>query len=133
MVERDYIKRLVQLFLEALEKLVEKTEAEPFMVEQELKSMYMAYFGKPESYFYQTGADGILGFLTEAYAPEERLFRIEMLAELFFRDAVVKTSVCEKRNLLQKSLFLFGYLDAHSDTFSFERRKKMEEISRLLE
>lgn len=124
--------RLVRMFFDALEKLFEKTEVEPLMVEQELKSMYVAYFGKSETYFYETDADNILAFLKSAYPPKELLYRVEMLAELLFRDAIIKTLAYEKTILLGKSVFLLEYLDRYSDTFSFERRRKIAEIRNLM-
>lgn len=132
MIERDYIMRLVRMFFDALEKLFEKAETEPLRVEQELKSMYAAYFGKSESYFYKGDVDDILAFLKSAYPPKELLYRVEMLAELLFRDAIIKTSACEKTDLLGKSVWLFEYLDRYSDTFSFERRRKIAEIRDLI-
>ena len=52
-----------------------------------------------------------------------------MISELIYQDALSKQND-EKRFLLAKSLYLIEYLDKNSDTFSFQRRNRIEEIKR---
>lgn len=51
-----------------------------------------------------------------------------MLSELLCYDASIKSSAKEKKELYRKTLYTMEYLDTHSDTFSFERRRKIGEI-----
>lgn len=131
MLERDYVMRLVRQFLEALENLREKKETDAFEVQEELQQMYQTYIGSSEAFFRQASSEEILSQL-KSYPSLELLYRAEMLAELYFYDGSMKTSVEEKRNLWGKSLSLFEYIDTYSDTFSFERRGKISKIKGLL-
>lgn len=77
-------------------------------------------------------AEYILTDLSQDYEGQEFLTRIDMLSELLYQDALLKEPD-EKKYLLAKALYLKEYLDSHSDTFSFERRNKINEIKKLLE
>ena len=129
MLERDYIMRLIRQFFEALKKLIEsRNEKEPATIQAEFGQMYTAYFGKPDTFFYGRSADEILNFLRETYNPQEFLSRVEMLADLIYYHGTIKTEETERKMFFRKSLALLEYLDAHSDTFSFERRRKISDI-----
>ena len=124
MLQRDYIMRLVRQFIEALEKLVEEKKKEDGPEFQlKIQSIYRAY---------EQDAEYILTDLSQDYEGQEFLTRIDMLSELLYQDALLKEPD-EKKYLLAKALYLKEYLDSHSDTFSFERRNKINEIKKLLE
>ena len=123
MLQRDYIMRLVRQFIEALEKLVEEKKKEDGPEFQlKIQSIYRAYFNHSHHFYYEQDAEYILTDLSQDYEGQEFLTRIDMLSELLYQDA-----------LLAKALYLKEYLDSHSDTFSFERRNKINEIKKLLE
>ena len=114
MLERDYIMRLIRQFFEALEKLKEeKAEKQSSTLQLEIHSMYRAYFHQPESFFYEQDAEFILHYLQTEFPKQ---------------DASIKSSAKEKKELYRKALYTMEYLDTHSDTFSFERRRKIGEI-----
>ena len=132
MLQRDYIMRLLQDFVEALEKLVEERgKHDGPELQLQLQSIYRAYFNHPHTFYYTQDAEYILNDLGQNYGDEELLTRIEMLSELLYQDALLKEPE-EQKYLLRKSLFLLIYLDAHSDTFSFERRGKISEIEKKI-
>lgn len=132
MLQRDYIMRLLQDFVEALEKLVEERgKHDGPELQLQLQSIYRAYFNHPHTFYYNQDAEYILNDLGQNYGGEELLTRIEMLSELLYQDALLKESE-EQNYLLRKSLYLLIYLDEHSDTFSFERRGKISEIEKKI-
>lgn len=132
MLQRDYIMRLLQDFVEALEKLVEeKGKHDGPELQLQLQSIYRAYFNHPHPFYYNQDAEYILNDLGQNYGGEELLTRIEMLSELLYQDALLKEPE-EQKYLLRKSLYLLIYLDEHSDTFSFERRGKISEIEKKI-
>ena len=105
MLQRDYIMRLVRQFIEALEKLVEEKKKEDGPEFQlKIQSIYRAYFNHSHHFYYEQDAEYILTDLSQDYEGQEFL-----------------------------TLYLKEYLDSHSDTFSFERRNKINEIKKLLE
>ena len=133
MLERDYIMRLIRQFFEALEKLIEsRNKKEPATIQAEFGQMYAAYFGKPDTFFYERSADEILYFLRETYKPKEFLPRLEMLADLIYYHGTIKTEETERKMFFRKSLALLEYLDTHSDTFSFENVKSKNSICRYV-
>lgn len=133
MLERDYIMRLIRQFFEALEKLKEEKETKPVAtLRVEVYSMYRAYFRQPESFFYEQDAEYILHYLQAEFPEQEFLHRIEMLSDLLSYDASIQQSAEERKTLYQKVLYLMNYLDTHSDTFSFDRRRKIAEIKGLI-
>lgn len=132
MLQRDYIMRLLQDFVEALEKLVEERDKHDGPeLQLQLQSIYRAYFNHPHTFYYNQDAEYILNDLGQNYGGEELLTRIEMLSELLYQDALLKEPE-EQNYLLRKSLYLLIYLDEHSDTFSFERRGKISEIEKKI-
>lgn len=132
MLQRDYIMRLLQDFVEALEKLVEERDKHDGPeLQLQLQSIYRAYFNHPHTFYYNQDAEYILNDLGQNYGGEELLTRIEMLSELLYQDALLK-ELEEQKYLLRKSLYLLIYLDEHSDTFSFERRGKISEIEKKI-
>ena len=133
MLQRDYIMRLVRQFIEALEKLVEEKKKEDGPEFQlKIQSIYRAYFNHRHHFYYEQDAEYILTDLSQDYEGQEFLTRIDMLSELLYQDALLKEPD-EKKYLLAKALYLKEYLDSHSDTFSFQRRNKINEIKKLLE
>ena len=133
MLERDYIMRLIRLFFEALEKLKEKREKqEGIALQVETEGMYRSFFHQPAPFFYEASSDILIGYIQARFPEKECLHRIELLAELLYFDSTIKTSEEEQRALWGKVLDLLTFLDTHSDTFSFERRRKMEEVAALL-
>ena len=133
MLEKDYIMRLIRQFFEALEKLKEKRGKEnESTLQMETNGMYRSYFHQPQDFFYEAGMDIILAYMQARFSEEECLQRMELLAELLRFDASLKPSTEEGQMLNKKALELLTFADTHSDTFSFERRRKMEEIKAQL-
>ena len=128
MLERDYIRRLIRQFFEEIEKLKDRqkkhTDASSFQCE--IASMYRAYLGHPVSFFYEQDAEFILQTLVSDFPTGQLVQRVEMLADLLYLDASVPDcSECLQTDLWKKSLFLYNYVDIHSDIFSFERRSRI--------
>ncbi len=127
MLERDYLMRLVREFAEALELLLNKKDRD--VQREEMRSMYGQYVGPYE--FYHTAAieDVMLSF--EQFAEEERLSRMEMLAELYYAETSLVSGPVREM-LLEKALALFDFVDSHDRTYSLTRMAKMGEIRRRL-
>ena len=124
--------RLLQQFFETLEKLVEERDKKNGPeLQLQLQSIYRAYFNHPPTFYYDQDAEYILNEMRQNYGGEELLTRINMLSELLHQDALLKEPE-EQKHLLRKSLFLLKYLDEHSNTFSFERKGKIEEIEKKI-
>lgn len=127
MLQRDYIMRLIREFAEALELLLNKNDRE--QQEQEMRSMYNQYVGPYE--FYHTAAISDVMQSFEQFAENERLDRMEMLAELYYAEADMKTGPIRDM-LLEKALALFIFVNRHSKTFCMTRARKIDNVKNRL-
>lgn len=126
MLERDYIMRLVREFFEALELLKRKDLKER---KDELERMYNQYVG-PYALYHTATIDDIMHSM-ESYAADERLERMEMLAELYYAESAL-VSAPERSALLEKAFALFSFIDRHDRTYDMVRLAKIADIKRRL-
>ena len=123
MLQRDYIQRLIREFMAALQRFIEKDEAKDRQTA--IDEMFTQYLG--DSAFFNTATlDDVMRWF-ERYPEEERLSRIEMLAELYNAEADMMSEPV-RTEILQRALMLFDFIDRHSRTFSLDRLRKMGEI-----
>lgn len=134
MYEEDYIMRIIQEFFLALDKAIhrKKNLDNPSDQENSISDLYGSYFQADSAFFYGYDVMTILGFLRERCEEQDLPMMIEMISELFYQDALLKTDDALKANLLEKALFFFIYLDEQSDTYSVERKEKIAYIKRIL-
>lgn len=127
MLEKDYIMRLIREFAEALELVLKKDVRKR---RDEIERMYNQYVG-PYSFFHTAAIDDVMAAMGE-YPENERLHRMEMLAELYYveSDVVVGPS---RAMLLEKALALFDFISRHDRTYDFMRMQKMEGIRKRIE
>ena len=123
MLERDYIMRLIREFMAALARMLEKKEIEGRR--EALRKLYEQYVG-PYDFYHIMSVDDIMQSFTK-YPESERLHRMEMLAELYYAEADMLSEPM-RGNIISLALSLFGFVDRNSKTFSFDRRKKMDEL-----
>lgn len=128
MLQQDYIMRLIGEFMNTLSKLIrKKRENGEYNIQSELDSLYRSYFNHDAMHFYKQDIDLILNELRLIHRGNELLTYIEMLSELLYQDAQLKHCE-EKKNLLLKTLYLLEYLNTHTNTFSIERWRRINEI-----
>jgi len=122
--------RMVKQFFDALTELVSgryKDNVEEIRIQ--LSGLYEQYLGNNIAFFYNSSIESIIaGFVAE----KDSIPRMEMLAELFYQDAMVQYDAALKRNLLKKSLALFNFLAANSHTYSIDRPTRIEAIQESL-
>ncbi|MDR0743333.1 MAG: hypothetical protein LBF05_03125 [Tannerella sp.] len=135
MIERDFIMRILQEFFDAIAKLIRINVEDPdtSRIQERFDEVYKQFFRRPSSHFYDTEKERILDDLKkEGRSERDTLGRVQMLSELLYQDGLIRTSLPDKYMLLEKSLYLFGYLDRNSRTFSWERSRKMMDIEKIL-
>ena len=107
MLQRDYIKRLIREFAEALRRMLDQKEV--VKRREAIRLLYEQYLGPYNLYHFAT--------IDEL-----------MSAILSFTEA----SVHDREVLLQKAFNLFEYLERESGVYSMERRGKMAELMKQL-
>ncbi len=123
MLQRDYILRLIREFMAALERMLEKKEVADRR--EEIKQLYEQYVG-PYALYHNATTDEVLLALA-GMDEEQRLPRMEMLAELFYAEADTVSNP-ERDFLLEKAFALFSIIERDGKTYSLKRRWKMQDI-----
>ena len=123
MLQRDYIKRLIREFAEALRRMLDQRR-------EAIRLLYEQYLGPYNLYHFATIDELMSAILS--FPEDERLERLAMLAELYYAEADTEASVHDREVLLQKAFNLFEYLERESGVYSMERRGKMAELMKQL-
>ena len=124
MLQRDYIQRLIREFMAALERMLEKDEIE--LRREKIKELYDQYVG-PYAFYSIATIEDVMKAMAGIADEERRLSKMDMLAELYYHEADM-VGQPTRDELLNKAFMLFDYVQSHGDTFSIERRNKMEGI-----
>lgn len=127
MLERDYFIRLIHEFAAAVQRFLEKDEGTD--KDESLKELYRQYVGDYQLLRNMSWEEA-LGYAADHWKEEERVERLEMLAELWYREGELKNKPLRDL-LLDKAYRLFDYVDQHSKTFSLDRRQKMGALRNL--
>lgn len=128
MLQRDYFIRIIEEFTAALAQFLEKKEGQ--QRQRYLEDLYRQYVGDYSLLRNFTVEEAML-YARDQWKEEERIDRLEMLAELYLVEGKGLQNPLRDM-LLNKAFSLFDYVDAHSHTFSLSRQAKMAEINKLL-
>ena len=112
MLQRDYFLRILQEFMAAVARFLEKNEGE--------------YVGD-RGVLRHLSLEETLTYADDQWSPDERLDRLGMLAELLYAEGSYKQNPL-RQVLLDKAYGLFDYVETHGSEYSLDRRRKMEEI-----
>ncbi len=119
--------RLIREFMAALQRFLMKKEGEDR--QEALRDLYRQYLGEYELYHITSMEEVMDSF--EHFPAEQRIHRMEMLAELYYVEADMKSEPT-RSELLRRALMLFRFIDRHGKTFSFDRMAKMDKIHAAL-
>ena len=128
MLQRDYIMRLIQEFMAAVQKFLEKEEGED--KDLALRDLYKQYVGDYET-IRNPSIDEALLYAREQWEDDQQQERLEMLAELYYAEGCGKQAPL-RNILLEKAFQLFDYLSTHDKTFNLGRQQKMTQIRQIL-
>ncbi|MDR3250664.1 MAG: hypothetical protein LBT42_03245 [Tannerella sp.] len=102
-------------------------------IQARFDEMYRQFFKSPAEHFYEADSETILDNLeAEGRSNRDTVAKAQMLSELLYRDALLKTDVTERCLLLEKALYLLEYIDGQTKTYSWEQGRKMSDIRKLL-
>ncbi|MBQ1774459.1 MAG: hypothetical protein IIZ97_09550 [Prevotella sp.] len=128
MLQQDYILRIIREFMEALQLYVSR-QKDVKKKQEKILELYDSYVG--DHVFYHTATmDDVMDSFTQ-WPVEERLYRMEMLAELYYAETEVKTGPM-RQMLLERAMQMFVFIDRNSRTFSFDRQSKISRIQEIL-
>lgn len=128
MFEKDYILRLLDKFFTDLNQFISRTT--PEKKQSELVALFKAYAGDYD-FFHTSSVDAIIQSF-DKYGSDEKTYRIQIAAELYYQEALLEQGTQEKKSLWQKAFRLMDYLDKYSNTYSIDRKLKMDFIRKNL-
>lgn len=128
MLQQDYFIRLIREFFAALARALEKNEVEA--QSEAVHELYRQYLGSYE-FFQNATIEEAMDYIQLHYPEEQRIQRLEMLAELYYAEADLRAHPIGE-TLLTRALPLFEYVDRHSGIFSIMRTQKIDAIRRRI-
>ena len=123
MLQRDYFIRLIEEFNAAISRFLTNKD-EDLKRDKDLKDLYRQYVGEYDD-LRNLSVDELLTYAKEQWDEEERIDKINMVAELLYAEGSYKGQPL-RQILLEKAYALFYYVEANDSTFSIDRRQKME-------
>ena len=129
MLQRDYFIRLIEEFNAAISRFLTKKDDE-LKRDKDLKDLYRQYVGEYDD-LRNLSVDELLIYAKEQWKEEERIDKINMVAELLYAEGSYKGQPL-RQILLEKAYALFDYVEANDSTFSIDRRQKMEAMRQEL-
>nr|WP_315089987.1 hypothetical protein [uncultured Prevotella sp.] len=130
MLQRDYFIRLIEEFNAAISRFLTKKDDE-LKRDKDLKDLYRQYVGEYDD-LRNLSVDELLTYAKEQWKEEERIDKINMVAELLYAEGSYKGQPL-RQILLEKAYTLFDYVEANDSTFSIDRRQKMEAMRQELD
>ena len=130
MLQRDYFIRLIEEFNAAISRFLTKKDDE-LKRDKDLKDLYRQYVGEYDD-LRNLSVDELLTYAKEQWKEEERIDKINMVAELLYAEGSYKGQPL-RQMLMEKSHRLFDYVEANGSTFSIDRRQKMEAMRQELD
>ncbi len=126
MLQQDYFIRILEEFAKAM-SLFMLNKKDLGHKQEEILKLYDSYVG--DNVFYHTASmDDIMDSFTR-FPEEERLDRMEMLAELYYAESYLKSGPA-RDILLENAHKLFIFIDTHSHTLSFQRQQRIMQIGK---
>ena len=129
MLQRDYFIRLIEEFNAAISRFLTKKD-DDLKLDKDLKDIYRQYVGEYDD-LRNLSVDELLTYAKEQWKEEERIDKINMVAELLYAEGSYKGQPL-RQILLEKAYALFDYVEANDSTFSIDRRQKMEAMRQEL-
>ncbi len=128
MLQQDYFLRLIREFFAALQRALETNEIEDRT--KAIHELYDTYLGSYERCQNATVEEAI-DYISTIYPEEQQMYRLEMLAELYYAEADLRMPPF-RETLLKRALSLFEFIDRHSGVYSVMRLQKIDAIRQRL-
>ena len=129
MLQRDYFIRLIEEFNAAISRFLSKKD-DDLKLDKDLKDLYRQYVGEYDD-LRNLSVDELLTYAKEQWKEEERIDKINMVAELLYAEGSYKGQPL-RQILQEKAYALFDYVEANGSTFSIDRHQKMEAMRQEL-
>ena len=131
MFEKDYLMRLIQTLMDAINRIVNSIDKDDIEGAKIQLSDSFRLLGNQDEYFYNTEYEELIEF----FKLEEGNYikRVEFLAEFIYLDATIEEDKTSKFEKFEKSKNLFQHYIEYSKEYSFDLNNKLILIKNELE
>ena len=131
MFKKDYLMRLIQTLMDAINRIVNSIDKDDIEGAKIQLSDSFRLLGNQDEYFYNTEYEELIEF----FKLEEGnyLKRVEFLAEFIYLDATIEEEKTSKFEKFEKSKNLFQHYIEYSKEYSFDLNNKLILIKNELE
>ena len=126
MLQQDYFLRIIEEFAKAL-SLFKQSKKDLKQKQDEILKLYDTYVGDNVFYHIASMDDIMDSFIR--FPEDERLERMEILAELYYAESDLKSGPSHDM-LLENARKLFIFIDHHSRTLSLQRQQRIIQIEK---
>jgi hypothetical protein len=131
MFEKDYLMKLIQTLLDAINKIINSIDKEDIEGAKNQISDSYRLLGNEEDYFSKTYYKELIEFFKSKEG--NYLKRVKFLAEFIYLEATIEENKILKYEKFEKSKKLFEYYSEFSKEYSFEINNKLVFIKNELE
>ena len=131
MFEKDYLMKLIQTLLDAINKIINSIDKEDIEGAKKQISDSYRLLGNEEDYFLKTDYKELIEFFKSKEG--NYLKRVKFLAEFIYLEATIEENKILKYEKFEKSKKLFEYYSEFSKEYSFEINNKLVFIKNELE
>tara|TARA_B110000114_G_scaffold121389_1_gene127182 strand:- start:218 stop:649 length:432 start_codon:yes stop_codon:yes gene_type:complete len=130
MEKRDYLMRLISIFMNALNRIINCIDLDD--IENAKVQINEAYtlLDADSSYFLNNSLDNIIVFFKTKEG--DYLKRIQMLSQLMYYDSLVQEADLMKQQKLKKTIALLEYQNLYTEEYSLELNAKLSQMKNTL-
>lgn len=131
MLKEDFLLRMLQEALRVLSLILtgKKDDGEK---KEDIKRCYTKFLEKDKQDFLSMSLEQLTNAFEED-STESQLMKLEILATLFYSDAVVTSDSQERRQLGIRALYLFEYISKWTHTYSIDREMKIAKLKQSID
>ena len=130
MEERDYLMRLITVFMNALNRIINCIDLDDIENAKTQINEAYALLDADSSYFLNNSLDNIIVFFKTKEG--DYLKRIQMLSQLMYYDSLVQEADLMKQQKLKKTIALLEYQNLYTEEYSLELNAKLSQMKNTL-
>ena len=130
MEERDYLMRLITVFMNALSRIINCIDLNDIENAKTQINKAYAFLDADSNYFQDSDLETIILFFKNKEG--DYFKRVQMLSQLLYYDSLVQSSGIKKQQKLKKAIALLEYQNIYSEEYSLELNNQLSQMKNTL-
>ena len=130
MEERDYLMRLITVFMNALSRIINCIDLDDIENAKTQINETYAFLDADSNYFQDSDLETIILFFKNKEG--DYFKRVQMLSQLLYYDSLVQSSGIKKQQKLKKAIALLEYQNIYSEEYSLELNNQLSQMKNTL-